>query len=715
MLPDPVVAVVGPICDRTLKPVALTFCRLYQRVSWPSCRLTALLAGIVLSLQVQAEDTSTSAADGNTIVYPAADYAVSGPQTALDMVRRTPGFVLDEGDSDLRGYGAAGGNVLVDGARPVSKTGVVDALSRIAASQVERIELIRSASTAEAQGQSLILNVVLAREATSGTWSAELERNGNGKLYPRVDLSFSRASGGWESSLRANAFWEEFPFYTNRVLRDADGELQSTVVTDLPSTLVNAYLSGETKGPVAGGILKLSARLGRYRYYFAQPGEIYLGRFPDGQPDRTALTRFSNSRWDLELGADYSVQRGDWNWKTLGLLTFKDGNEAQSDPLRDADGNLLSNTLVDASARPLELVARLTAARATESAIRPEFGVELAYNRRDSDFALAVDDGTGPVAIALPGADVQVEEKRLEAFARASWRLSDAITVDGELAIENSTISVSGETNQSQSFNFIKPALALTWRSSEQLSWQLGARHRVGQLDFGDFAASASLNDGTSAAGNPDLGPDQATRYFLSMDFRRPDGLALNLEAFYEARKDVLEEVLLPSGAPGLANAGDASYRGIKSQLTLPLEKALKGARLTVDAQWLKSEFDDPLIAATRSLSRVYSPLINAEFRHDIESKRLSWGLTWSAANDGDVYRVAEIDRLRTGDAYGAFVEGSALGLFRTRLAVRNAGDKISFRDRRFFDGDRGGPLLRTEDRRQVNPIFVTLTFSGSF
>ena len=143
-----------------------------------------LLAGVM-----EARGQSAPADSASRVVYVAADYAAFAPQTALDMVRRTPGFLLDQGDADVRGFGAAGGNVLIDGARPVSKGGVLDALSRIAARQVERIELIRNAGSAEAQGQSLVLNVVRKQATASGTWSVEIERNGNGKVYPRVEAS----------------------------------------------------------------------------------------------------------------------------------------------------------------------------------------------------------------------------------------------------------------------------------------------------------------------------------------------------------------------------------------------------------------------------------------------------------------------------------------------------------------------------------------------
>jgi len=389
--------------------------------------------------------------------------------------------------------------------------------------------------------------------------------------------------------------------------------------------------------------------------------------------------------------------------------------QTQSEPLRDADDTLLSNTLVDATTKPMEVVLRSTFARVTDADFKPEFGAEVAFNRLDSSFALAFDDGDGPMPILLPGADVRVEEQRLEVFAKAGWRLAPAVSLDAELAAEASRISVAGDASQSQSFSFLKPSLAITWRATERTQWQLGARRRVGQLSFGDFAASASLGDGTTVGGNPDLGPDQATRYYASVDYRGRSGLALNLELFHEDRPDVLEQIRLPSGAVGLANAGDATYRGIKGSLTLPLDALLTASRLTIDGQVLDSSFDDPLIAGSRPLSRVYTPIINSEFRHDPEALGFGWGLTWKAANEGVVFRVGEIDLLRTENVFGGFVETGAFGAFKTRLALRNIGDQRASRDRRFFDPDRSGEVLRTEDRQQRSPLFLTLSLSRSF
>ncbi|MBL8646858.1 MAG: hypothetical protein JNL46_06360 [Sphingosinicella sp.] len=79
------------------------------------------------------------------LVFEPAYFEQAAPVTAFDMVARLPGFVIDSGDA-VRGYAGAAGNVLVDGVRPSTKNRTLDdILKAIPASQVARIELIRTA------------------------------------------------------------------------------------------------------------------------------------------------------------------------------------------------------------------------------------------------------------------------------------------------------------------------------------------------------------------------------------------------------------------------------------------------------------------------------------------------------------------------------------------------------------------------------------------
>ena len=100
---------------------------------------------------------------------------------------------------------------MIDGERPTSKSGgIEDALRRIPAAQVARVEVIRDAQTSEAQGQSVVLNIIRRRDVVGGAWSVELERNGSGLLYPKGQISYARSIAGWDTSIKANSFWEQF-------------------------------------------------------------------------------------------------------------------------------------------------------------------------------------------------------------------------------------------------------------------------------------------------------------------------------------------------------------------------------------------------------------------------------------------------------------------------------------------------------------------------
>lgn len=104
-----------------------------------------------------------AATDGR-IIY-ARDYFLRvQPTSAYDMVAQLPGFRIVEGDTEVRGYSGAAGNILIDGQRPAGKAEMIEALlKRIPAARVVRIELVRAGSQGyDMQGYALLANVILA-------------------------------------------------------------------------------------------------------------------------------------------------------------------------------------------------------------------------------------------------------------------------------------------------------------------------------------------------------------------------------------------------------------------------------------------------------------------------------------------------------------------------------------------------------------------------
>ena len=68
-----------------------------------------------------------------------------------------------------------------------------------------------------------------------------------------------------------------------------------------------------------------------------------------------------------------------------------------------------------------------------------------------------MDSGAGPRPVALPAADVLVDEVRAEAFGTVRWKATDRLTLEGGLAVETSAIGVTGDVVNSQRSTFFKP------------------------------------------------------------------------------------------------------------------------------------------------------------------------------------------------------------------------------------------------------------------
>src|SRR5262249_37899233 len=132
-----------------------------------SCALVvACLAGMVPARGEEAGG-QVPAQEAQVLRYDAEDFASQNPKTALDMIHWLPGFTFSAGDATVRGFTAAAGNVLIDGAPPTDKQFTLDqALQRIPAGLVDHIEVIRGgAHGMDMLGQSVIANIVRRKSA----------------------------------------------------------------------------------------------------------------------------------------------------------------------------------------------------------------------------------------------------------------------------------------------------------------------------------------------------------------------------------------------------------------------------------------------------------------------------------------------------------------------------------------------------------------------
>jgi hypothetical protein len=201
----------------------------------------------------------------------------------------------------------------------------------------------------------------------------------------------------------------------------------------------------------------------------------------------------------------------------------------------------------------------------------------------------------GGTNIPLPSASVKVEETRGEAFGKATWRIHPDLTLEGGLRMEASTISQSGDANQEKSFFFAKPRFLATWTPMPNNQLRFRFERELGQLDFGDFAASADLNDGNVYGGNVDLEPEQ--RWISELTYERRfwgEGI-VSIGYRHDKIIDVIDSLPLPGGLSATGNIGDGTLDQLSVNIVVPTDKLhIPGGRFTFRNDWNKTEVTDP-------------------------------------------------------------------------------------------------------------------------
>jgi len=695
--------------------------------SWQNLVLlsSSIFASIVLgSTPIRAQASAVTAAietqNSETGVFPASFFDQYTPQTALDMIERLPGFNFDAG-TDVRGFGAAAGNVLIDGTRPTSKSGGVSggvetALTRIPANQVERIEMLRGGlGGGEAAGQSIVANVIRVKGRSSGTWRASaIREEGTGKTTPKLEISYARSFGAWDTAFDLNTGtreWQRTAFISNY---DVDSVLLDS--KDETYTIFSKWfrVSADASRPLLGGRLTLNGRLDLTKRLRDIERIGYVGREIDSGPhDTTWYYSKPDIERNGEIGADWSRSfQNDWKWRLIGLYVLdkpKDHSETVFRNLLDASER--QNSYIEQKTKT-ELILRSTFGKGGATKFKPEFGVEFARNKLVNS-ASATRNGA-PVALNL--ANVTVSENRGEAFASFNYQMSSNLTVDSGMTLEVSQIEVTGDADRSQTLSFLKPRVAATYSFNDRLRLTTKLERIVGQLDFNDFAASSQAIDDRITSGNAELTSHKKYVASTSLDWTFGERGSLNVEAFYEWRRDIWEEVILPSGGYGLGNAGNARYWGVKSQANIPLDGLVKRGLLKVSLGLKDSSFADPIILGRKRHVNNMRPYdISLDFRQDLVDAKVAWGFGYKSNSETKYFYSDVMREIKQQGRFSVFIETTRFLDVKMALKIEQLNADRHDRISHFYEGNRSGVLTGKEiSKRKRLPVF-RLEISNSF
>jgi len=685
----------------------------------------------------QAQSAGAAPERKNVKTYEPAFFARYNPVTAFDMVRQLPGFAIDHGDS-LRGFGATAGNVLIDGQRPSTKNPITDELSRIAARDVARIELIGAAAAGDidVRGYTELANVVLkpaTQTQVSSTWRGDLAWQGQ-RLSERLGGTRSWKTDDLTVRLNAQLTSQGYREETDIAVRSVAGAITSTRDEFSQQNLGELLLNGTVNWtPTPRDSVNLTGRL-TPRLFQRDIGST--ARNPAGAPTEFVADDYTEKDiLHAELGGDWERRFSPTN--SVKVILVNRAVSWRPQELFEAfapDGVRLRAREINTESKTGEHVARGVWTLKPNDRHTVEIGLEGAFNYLDQHRTLAVSSNGGPfVPQVLPVASTRVEEVRAETSINDTWRIDPKLTLELGFTYEASKITQTGDANQEREFTYPKPRLVATWLPTKEDQFRLSVERTVAQLNFSEFASVIVPVQNQLTIGNPNLQPAQT--WETELQWKRPIGQrgSIAIKAYYHRIDDVQDFIPIrpvPSAFcmanpndstcvfTAAGNIGDGERWGGRIDLTLPLDGFIKGGMLKITAGGRDTKVIDPISGEERHIANEFSYDWNIDFRQDLPDLKIAWGGDYSDLGDGEAFRLDEEQTRSFGPGdLDLFIETTRFKGMTVRLAADNVGDQPDRLDRRFFAPNRlpGGVFSGSEFRGSTDGPNYTITVSGAF
>jgi hypothetical protein len=666
-----------------------------------------------------------SSKSSRTTVYDAAFFNQYAPRTALDIVQRIPGFSLDLGNSsastgvDIRGFAGTAGNVVINGARPSTKSETLDVLlNRIPASRVIRVQVgPGNLLGADYSGKTQVADLILEDGGdVAGNATVGVERHYTGRVTPNATASVSFGKGASTFNIAADTARDDFTEEgTDHVTDPADGDLlefrRKTNTTYQNSPFISAGWA-LNKGSTSSA--NLSARYHDDHFMLHQTNHVV----PTGGDERDDELVEDYPTKTYEIAGDVTQPLAGGSIKFVGLA-----NRQHKTTLDEYDTGNLGHTVVVGGSQQLsesqrnETLGRVTWAKAALYGFQFEAGSEVAWNTLDFNLDLFEFDETGEkTRVDLPIDNAGVTELRGEFWVNGSRPLSASVRMSLGMNYETSHPQVSGDATADRKLHFLKPGITVDW--TQTAGWHVEGivRRTVAQLDFFDFISVADLSNGQISGGNADLQPQHSWEGRFAVDHPLLGRGQARLELGYNLISMLQDRILTPEGfdAPGNIGTGRQAYADLT--LDAPLERFWSGLRIKLHGNVQRTRVEDPISGELRDFSGEFP---RWEWDVDIRRDTGKWAYGCNFSDNAKItdFGTDVIDtRYNEGPFGSAFVELRPTGKQTLTLSLDNITAVGGTRDLLFFvPNRRDGDAEAFDHRFRNSHVTVGLTFKQSF
>jgi len=660
---------------------------------------------VLLSILALSALAQTTAPEART--YVPADFAQFAPRTAYDMLTRVPGFGIKEENLE-RGLGEATGNVVINGQRISGKSNdVVTELTRIPATNVERIEIVDGATLNIPGLSGQVANVIVRSGGISGQWAyrPEFRSYYTDPLVSRFEVSVSGTNGPVQYTLgldnrgnRSGAGGPTWIYNPDRTLREKRDEqwrgdsdrprLSGRFVFDAP---------GDAKG-------NLNLSYSRLLYDYLETGTRTTS-------EAVRLRRVTEDQHghEYEAGGDYEFGLGKGRLKLIGVARGNRFPDEVTVVTTFLDGSPSAGNRFTQVGDEQELIGR-GEYRWKSRGAEWQLSAEGAFNSLDNTSRLFEMRPNGQFdEIPLPGGIAKVEEDRYEVIGSYGRPVTKNLTMKLSAGGEFSRLAQAGAGGTTRTFHRPKGELSAAWKVSPRTDVNVKLARRVGQLNFFDFLASVDVATDVENAANPDLVPEQS--WDLDIEgVRNLDTLgSTTLRLYGRVIDDIIDYIPIGASGESPGNLDRATVYGVSSRSTLNLDRfGWHGVRVDAELQWQGSEVKDPLTGRKRPISNSLQELASFGLRHDIPKSNWAWGTDYSFQWNAQNYRLTEVGRQWEGPIWGdLYVEHKNVHGLTMRAGMYNLVLADSMWDRTVYTGRRTDPVAFIEHRgRQIGPIY---------
>ncbi|MBO6846926.1 MAG: TonB-dependent receptor [Maricaulis sp.] len=576
-------------------------------------RLATAMAGSLLLMTGAHAQTATPASEPGVEIYLPTAFAEFLPQNANDLVRRLPGFQVDEGD-DVRGLSGAQGNVLINGRRPPTRSGSIGTrLSTLRVEDVERLELIEAgARDIDMQGYPLLLNIVL-RDQTDRRINGRMEIEPREDGGDEVQLAFGGSMTGGGIDLEGNFELYDEALIAYEDVRSSTADAPTArLSTDRNTTMSRRDAQGSATLPLSGGrSLVLS---GAYDSY-ANSQRPTAEEVASGAALQET-NEFENA--DTSFGLEYTAPfRG--NMDLHAMLTRTDGEQESSASLTEM-GTVNRSTSGEETS---ETATRATLRWRMGETWAIEAGGTWAHNTLDGSSAASIDG----VVQDIDGSTASVEETRAAALAVASWTPRADLTANFGGRVEQFSLNSSNSPGELTLTDVI-PRADMTWTLDNGWVLRVSGEREVGQLDLDLFLAETNLDNALNTAGAATLEPERAWVYRVELERRFGERNLLRVLGERREVDNPISRVLTLDGDVTPANIGPETIDTLEGVFEMDFGQfGIPGLFVDGIAVLRDSERIDPLQGFVRQTSGLAEYTVEIGVRQEFAGGKFILGM----------------------------------------------------------------------------------------